>query len=191
MQMIENLLVVHNLDEQTTQAYDLKLGSQEYTEPLLKDHLTIEVSKAHTKGRSLGYYLKKDELAANDNGYKLIEEELESAADDAKVVTDQQPTAAEDGATLIDTTKAETESDKEKPKPSVLMPYDENATIFVEPMYLLSIQSGGVTHCMTLHLSLKKLKNTAQTTGKCMLALINRQRGKSTLIGYLRETLIN
>ena len=74
MQIVENLFVVHNLDEQTTQAYDLKLGSQEYTEALLKHHLTIDVTKAHVKGRSLGYYLQRDEKTSGDDGYRLIEE---------------------------------------------------------------------------------------------------------------------
>jgi hypothetical protein len=71
--LVENLLVVHNLDEQTSQCYDLKLGSTEYTEFLLKDLLTIDVSKAHKK-RTLGYYLQRDERVSNDEGYKLIEE---------------------------------------------------------------------------------------------------------------------
>lgn len=72
---------------------------------------------------------------------------------------------------MIDTTIPEA-------KPTHLQHYDENSTIFVEPMYLLSLQAGGVTHCMTMHLSLEKLKTTALSSGKCLLALINRQRSK-------------
>jgi hypothetical protein len=72
------LLVVHNLDEQTSQCYDLKLGSTDYSEPILKDHLTIDVSKAHVKGRSFAYYISKDERTSNDDGYKLVEEVVAS-----------------------------------------------------------------------------------------------------------------
>lgn len=61
MQVVENLLVLHNLDEQTTQCYDLKLGSSEYSEALLKEGLTMDVGKANQEGRTLGYYLAIDE----------------------------------------------------------------------------------------------------------------------------------
>ncbi|TNV83895.1 hypothetical protein FGO68_gene4171 [Halteria grandinella] len=193
MQLIENLLVVHNMDEQTTQCYDLKLGSTEYTECLLKDHLTIDVSKVK-KGRTLGYYLQKDEKASNDDGYKLIDEVIVQEAEEAKVVTDQTPettqqttATTEDGSSLIDTTQPTTTPES----PPATQPYDENTTIYVEPMYLLSLHPGGVTHCMTLHLSLRKLCDTAVNSGKCLLALINRQRNKALLLSKLKESLVN
>jgi hypothetical protein len=58
-------------------------------------------------------------------------------------------------------------------------------------MYLLSLHPGGVTHCMTLHLSLKRLCETAVSSGKCLLALINRQRNKALLLSKLKESLEN
>jgi hypothetical protein len=58
-------------------------------------------------------------------------------------------------------------------------------------MFLLSLHTGGITHCMTLHLSLKKLRETALSSGKCLLALINRQRNKKLLLSTLKESLVS
>jgi hypothetical protein len=47
LQVVENLLLVHNLDEHTVQAWDLKLGSTDYNDPLLLENLTIPLHKAN------------------------------------------------------------------------------------------------------------------------------------------------
>ena len=39
LQIIDSLVCVHNLDEKTTQLYDLKVA--EYSQPLLKNNLTV------------------------------------------------------------------------------------------------------------------------------------------------------
>jgi hypothetical protein len=44
MQLIDNLLVVHNLDEKSTQLYDLKI--QDYASPLIGPHLNVDGSLA-------------------------------------------------------------------------------------------------------------------------------------------------
>ena len=44
MQIIDNLLVVHNLDEKATQIYDFKI--QEYSNPLIGPNLNVDTSLA-------------------------------------------------------------------------------------------------------------------------------------------------
>jgi len=42
MQVIDNLLVVHNLDNKDSQIYDFKI--QDYSRPLIQNHLNVDTS---------------------------------------------------------------------------------------------------------------------------------------------------
>lgn len=58
MQVIDNLLVVHNIDQRVTQIYDLKL--EDWNVPLLIDDIKVEIQPA-LKGLYLTDLLAKDE----------------------------------------------------------------------------------------------------------------------------------
>ena len=66
MQVVENLLVIHNIDESTTQAWDLKLGSQDYNESLLIENCTTSFKDAY-----LMDIITEEEKTSGDESYKL------------------------------------------------------------------------------------------------------------------------
>ena len=85
MQVVENLLVVHNLDEGTSQAYDLKLGSTDYNEPLLLgDGVVVGHGKAK-KGVTIMELIAKEEKQTNDFVYKFVDPPLPKASQDQVV----------------------------------------------------------------------------------------------------------
>jgi hypothetical protein len=63
MQIIDNLLVLHNLDERSTQIYDLKLG--DYHDPILIDACEVKIEKA-IKGIFMTDLLAKEESTNPD-----------------------------------------------------------------------------------------------------------------------------
>lgn len=71
LQVIENLLVVHNIDEQTSGIYDLKSGSTDYNEGLFPE-VAVDGGKL-VKGKCLGDYIGKDEAKTKDEGYRILE----------------------------------------------------------------------------------------------------------------------
>jgi hypothetical protein len=71
MQVVENLLVVHNLDEKTTQCYDLK----EIPEPLLVPECTVNLTKY--KKKYLFELIEAEEKKQADEGYKYVNKPLE------------------------------------------------------------------------------------------------------------------
>ena len=72
MQVVENLLVVHNIDEQTSQAYDLKLGSADYNEALRVELCTVDSERA-CKGKYIADFIGKDEKKTSDQGYNMVD----------------------------------------------------------------------------------------------------------------------
>ena len=72
MQVIENLFVVHNLDEQSSQIYDLKSGSLDYNESLIPQSFKVDGGKCK-KGKFLADFIAKDEKKFNDESYRLME----------------------------------------------------------------------------------------------------------------------
>lgn len=70
-------MLVHNLDERATQAFDLKLGSNEYSEPLFGATEQPWASQVNLKkanaGRYLAQFIAKDEEKTKDDGYKMCE----------------------------------------------------------------------------------------------------------------------
>lgn len=70
MQVIENLLVVHNIDEQNSQAYDLKLGTTDYNDPLLIDETIVNLDKTHLYVTDL---IREEEKLTGDDGYQIVE----------------------------------------------------------------------------------------------------------------------
>ena len=60
MQVIDSLLVVHNLDESTSQVWDVRLGGTDWNIGLLKEGVTVDPAKA-TSGKYLMEMIEKDE----------------------------------------------------------------------------------------------------------------------------------
>ena len=64
MQVVDNLLVIHNLDEGTSQLYDLKL--EDWYLPLLADSYRMEYGPAN-KNKYISEMLQKEEDAITNN----------------------------------------------------------------------------------------------------------------------------
>ena len=102
MQVVDNLLVIHNLDESTSQLYDLKL--EDWFLPLLGESYRMEYGPAN-KNKYISEMLQKEEDAISNN--------LPQARDSisaSPLATSQEMPAAKEGAestrpetTLIDT----------------------------------------------------------------------------------------
>lgn len=58
MQVVDNLLVVHNLDENATQLYDLKL--EDWFEPMMVDSYRVDYGPVN-KGKFISDMLQKEE----------------------------------------------------------------------------------------------------------------------------------
>jgi hypothetical protein len=75
MQILDSLLVVHNLDEQVSQLWDLRVGLPDWHVGLLKEGVTVDTSKV-IKGRYLMDLIEKDETKASDFAYKFFNQKL-------------------------------------------------------------------------------------------------------------------
>jgi hypothetical protein len=71
MQVVDSLLVVHNLDEATSQVWDVRLGGTDWNVALLKDGVSVDLAKA-ASGKYLIEMIEKDEQKANDHAYKFF-----------------------------------------------------------------------------------------------------------------------
>ena len=75
MQIVDSLLVVHNLDEHMSQLWDLRVGTPDWNLGLLKDSVSVDTSKV-ISGKYLMDFIEKDETKANDFAYKFFTEKL-------------------------------------------------------------------------------------------------------------------
>ena len=87
MQVIENLFVVHNLDEQSSQIYDLKSGSLDYNEGLVPSQFKVEAGKSK-KGKFLAEFIAKDEKKYKDEGFRMIEVSAEEEGERQETAID-------------------------------------------------------------------------------------------------------
>lgn len=79
MQIIDNLLVVHNLDSKSSQIYDFKIV--DYATPLLKAGLQVDSS---TLGKYVSDMFLPEELASAPPVAESKEEKKESSDSDDK-----------------------------------------------------------------------------------------------------------
>jgi hypothetical protein len=71
MQVVDSLLVVHNLDEHSSQIFDIKVNTAEWNLGLLKDGVGVDPTKA-TAGKYLMEFIEKDEEKTKDFAYKFF-----------------------------------------------------------------------------------------------------------------------
>jgi len=71
MQVVDSLLVVHNLDEHSSQVFDIKVNTAEWNLGLLKDGVGVDLTKA-TAGKYLMEFIEKDEEKTKDFAYKFF-----------------------------------------------------------------------------------------------------------------------
>lgn len=71
MQILDSLLVVHNLDEHSSQVFDIKVNTPEWNQGLLKDGVPVDPTKA-TAGKYLMECIEKDEEKTKDFAYKFF-----------------------------------------------------------------------------------------------------------------------
>jgi hypothetical protein len=74
MQVVENLLLVHDLDGRKTQSFDLKVGGPDFVESLIENCQVAE-AKAR-KGKYVMDVVRKEEQRAADEAYKIVTKEL-------------------------------------------------------------------------------------------------------------------
>ena len=75
MQVVDGLIVVHNMDEGDSQMWDLRISGPEWTKGLLKEGVSVDVQKA-VQGRYLMEVIEKKEQKANDHAYKFFTTQL-------------------------------------------------------------------------------------------------------------------
>jgi hypothetical protein len=78
MQIVDGgLLAVHNLDEHTSQLWDVKVNVPHlWNAGLLKDHVGVDTHKA-SAGKYLMELIEKEETKANDFAYKFVNQPLQ------------------------------------------------------------------------------------------------------------------
>ena len=73
MQVIDGFLVVHNVDEGSSQIWDIKIGGTDWNLGLLKEGVSVDVTKA-LNGKYFMDSIEKKELKINDSAYKFYTE---------------------------------------------------------------------------------------------------------------------
>ena len=73
MQVIDGFLVVHNVDEASSQIWDIKIGGTDWNLGLLKEGVSVDVTKA-LNGKYFMDSIEKKELKINDSAYKFYTE---------------------------------------------------------------------------------------------------------------------
>ena len=71
MQIVDSLLVVHNLDEHSTQIFDIKINTAEWNLGLLKEGVAVDLAEA-AAGKYLMELIEKDEEDTKDFAYKYF-----------------------------------------------------------------------------------------------------------------------
>lgn len=81
MQVVDNLLVVHNIDQKSTNFYDVKLA--EYNQPVCADNLDVDISYSLEYYHSDHIFPEETEKSSVDDTLNVDETETE------KLVSDQ------------------------------------------------------------------------------------------------------
>ena len=132
MQIIDNLVVVHNLDERHSQMYDFKIV--DYATPLLKPHVKVHPDMDHFCS---DMYLPEEKaaLAEAESDPNLAKEQSVEINFTVKYSSDSdEPVKAE--VSVKDSPAAEEEKKQPDSADSQVNIYDESC-FFVAPMFII------------------------------------------------------
>ena len=147
MQVIDNLLVIHNLDSRSTQVYDFKIV--DYNIPLLKPNLRVDLSSSE---RFLSDLFLPEEITKPENNTNALGLKNQISEDKA------EPEVA-----IVE---------EEKKEGSDIDIYDDQ-TIFIAPMFIVHPTK---FRSMSLKLSLHSYTNSCADDCNLMLSILNRQK---------------
>lgn len=163
MQVIDNLLVIHNLDSRSTQVYDFKIV--DYNIPLFKPNLRVDLSSSE---RFLSDLFLPEEIAKpeseNTNALGLKNQISEDKA--------------EPEVPLIE---------EEKKEGSDVDIYDDQ-TIFIAPMFIVHPTK---FRSMSLKLSLHSYIKSCADDCNLMLSILNRQNNKEISLNLCKDLILH
>lgn len=194
MQIVDNLLLVHNLTAKTSQLWDLKLP--DYHIPLIPEKYPISLS---TK-------LLSSSSAANNEGLtylsdiireeeKLTEETFTKPVMRESGIIDPGNLHMISGALAIPPATGINEERKESANSSsaaaAIDPYDSSSLVYVDPCYVLDMKQ---YLSMTCKLNLPQLIHAFTSAGSSndrnLLSLLNRARSKPHFLGHLSYKML-
>ena len=161
MQVIDNLLVIHNLDSRSSQVYDFKIV--DYNIPLLKPNLRVDLSSSE---RFLSDLFLPEEIAKpehNTNALGLKNQISEDKAEPEVAIVEE-----------------------EKKEGSDIDIYDDQ-TIFIAPMFIVHPTK---FRSMSLKLSLQSYINSCADDCNLMLSILNRQNNKEISLNLCKDLIL-
>lgn len=161
MQVIDNLLVIHNLDSRSTQVYDFKIV--DYNIPMLKPNLRVDLSSSE---RFLSDLFLPEEITKPENNTNALGLKNQISEDKA------EPEVA-----IVE---------EEKKEGSDIDIYDDQ-TIFIAPMFIVHPTK---FRSMSLKLSLHSYINSCADDCNLMLSILNRQNNKEISLNLCKDLIL-
>jgi len=162
MQVIDNLLVIHDLDSRSTQVYDFKIV--DYSIPLLKPNLRVDLSHSD---RYISDFFLPEEIPKPEG------ENINALGLKNKISEDK----AEPEAAVIE---------EEKKEVSDIDIYDDQ-TIFIAPMFIVHPTK---FRSMSLKLSLHQYVTSCADDCNLMLSILNRNNNKEISLSLCKDLIL-
>ena len=205
MQVADNLIVVHNVDQKSTNLYDIKLA--EYAQPVCVDNLDVDTQYA-TENYHSDLIFKEEQLTAGQDGQEAnidIENDNDkfkgpNSAAQGDQMEDQSKQSKEylevnfqfnytgdDEAPIklgLDVAGADSQGNSDSPnqiKASGSGPniYDTSSMIFIEPMFMVDAKN---YRNYTIKLSLEKFIEKQRNMCRQAICLLNRTNNKALFL---------
>jgi hypothetical protein len=181
MQVVDNLIVVHNFADKSSHLYDIKLA--EYTIPICVDNLDIDTSFYAENYHS-------DTLFEEEN---VQEEKPEEEAKEYFEINFKFNYTGEDDTPInlgIDLGQIEKEKEVNTRKAMIktVDMYDTQHMLYVEPMFVIDTKN----FCQfTFKLNLQKLIEKQRNMCRQAICLLNRANNKTLCLQYVFSLLVN
>ena len=169
MQMLDGMLVLHNLDEKTTQVYDLKLT--DYEESILIPNL--QTNHQFTKTKFLSDLFLAEEVPKENEGdtAQSLSQTIQAKIQTLKEETNDLPKEAPE------------QTEEEKSKFSIY----EDDCYFIAPNIIIT---PAPIRVLSLKFSLEKFVTQHASLGTFMISLINRENNKQVLMQLVQELML-